>query len=225
MDKHGDAASPNRLLRISCQVRERRRLFSYTDPKSSLSRLIRHHRTWEIERALNADFNTRVYFHGTNLRFRGPPSACINSDTDFPEGYSCHFIQPKSFFFLFLFSLIWFPMWLHGWWVNGFFVRVRERTMDSRGTLAPSKNDRWSIPRLTLAYGTPLNILWHPGATSRALCVRSCPMNLKYDRIPSPKSTEGADFPDLSLKFHSLSEDFLRNIVIDTTFDAGKVWM
>ena len=65
-----------------------------------------------------------------------------------------------------------------------------------------------------LTYGTPLNILWHPGATLRALCVQSCPMNLKYDRIPpvwSPKGIEGADFPDLPLKFHSLNEDFLRN--------------
>jgi len=146
--------------------------------------------------------------------FEEPPSACINSDTDFPEGYSLATLSnesPFSFYFYFLLYAFWCDCTGDGWmaflwecgrgqWIPGVPSHLRKTTAGRF--------------HFTLTYGTPLNILWHPGATLRALCVQSCPMNLKYDRIPpvwSPKGIEGADFPDLPLKFHSLNEDFLRN--------------
>lgn len=144
------AAPPNRLSRIA---RREARLFSYTDPKSSAITIRRDRR--RSRGVLNADFSTRVYFHGTNLRSRGPPPACTNSDTDFPGGLSRLIRRVLSLFIFLLLSYGFHVCDCAGEWL--FCGNAGEDNGPSRGALAPSR--KRSIPRLAHMELRPLVIL------------------------------------------------------------------
>lgn len=158
-----------------------------------------------------------VYSHRTNLRLEGPPPACANSDRDPKKSIlpPSLILNPSSF----LFSVM-----------RSSRVLVCGRTyigMAVSSSIRDGEGGQWT-PRVPsylrrIVPGqldaspshmeSPLTfpLPQHPGAMLWILCMRACPMNLKYDRTRDRKATashglsSSFDFPSNSHKRkHSL---------------------